>query len=110
MARRVIPASASIRTVCRPARAVKVAALAPAGPPPTIATSYIRAFLLWDEASRLGTTCDSTRSFPHVLSRPHRCAWHLQCFAFGRRLRASEAQRVGYPFGIAGRPRHPAAG
>src|SRR5579859_1727115 len=42
MARRVIPASASIRTVCKPARAVKVAALDPAGPPPTMATSNIR--------------------------------------------------------------------
>src|SRR6266436_4134855 len=45
MARRVIPASASIKTVCNPARAVKVAALAPAGPPPTMATSYIRVLL-----------------------------------------------------------------
>src|SRR5206468_241724 len=41
IARRVIPASASMSTVCNPARAVNVAALAPAGPPPTIATSYI---------------------------------------------------------------------
>ena len=37
-ARRVMPLSASITTVGSPARAVKMAALAPAGPPPTITT------------------------------------------------------------------------
>src|SRR5690606_3653075 len=38
-ARRVIPLSSSTTTVDRPARAVKMAALAPAGPPPMITTS-----------------------------------------------------------------------
>src|ERR1700737_2629625 len=56
MARRVIPSSASITTVCNPARAVKVAALAPAGPPPTMATSYIRLALPGDDAPHVANT------------------------------------------------------
>jgi hypothetical protein len=39
-ARRVMPLSASRTSVRRPARAVKTAALAPAGPPPTISRWY----------------------------------------------------------------------
>ena len=46
MARRVIPLSASTTTVWRPARPVKVAALAPAVPPPTMARSYMVVLLL----------------------------------------------------------------
>src|SRR4051794_34271423 len=41
MARRVSPLSASRTTVCRPACPAKVAALAPAGPPPTMTRSYM---------------------------------------------------------------------
>src|SRR5438876_11286181 len=40
MARLVMPLSASSTSVRRPARAAKIAALAPAGPPPTVARSY----------------------------------------------------------------------
>src|SRR5690242_7300710 len=36
-----MPLSASRTTVCSPAWAAKIAALAPAGPPPTITRSYI---------------------------------------------------------------------
>src|SRR5437660_7993297 len=64
MARRVMPASASITTVCKPARAVKVAALAPAGPPPTIATSYIENLLsrlIWVRAVQHARAAETSR-------------------------------------------------
>src|SRR5438128_1807051 len=106
MARRVMPASASINTVCSPARAVNVAALDPAGPPPTIATSYIRTSFLPRTIGPSGRTRSDRWLFPNTadLRRPGplreslRVAAHGLCRISGQRVQERE-QAVGHPTG-----------